>query len=219
MASVNAVPRWADVPAEIAFAYFRHGMGESFKDPKFLDHVKAARDTGRLVGAYHAAQPDADPLDDAAAFLDSRRHELDLPPALDLEVMNNMPAMAVLNWARGWLQTVEEQGDGVIPLLYTGPAFWDGLWNAVKLQPGLDWGRWPLWLSQYGVGKPMLLKPWAHVTLWQYAANTIAQLADGTHVYGAPARVAVANGTGRLLAKPGLVPGMDGEVDRNVLLV
>lgn len=221
LSSNNPIPRWIqEVPGEIAYAYIRHGMGEKFNDPKFQEHVKAARDSGRLVGAYHAAQPDEDPLDDAAAFLESRRHELDLPPALDLEVMNGQSARQVLSWSRGWLRVVREQG-GLLPLLYTGPNFWKNLWRELGVKADEEFAQYPLWLSHYGVEKPELIAPWNVVTMWQYRANTIAQMLDGSgrHIFGLEAKRLVAAGLARLLARPGIVPGIDGEVDQNRILV
>lgn len=192
LSAANPVPMWDQVPAEIEFAYIRATYGHA-RDGRLTAHWNAAVMAARPCGAYSFAYVDDDPTDEIKAFIDSDAINMVLPPCLDVETMNGRDPAFVLNYARKWLIEVEKACSRT-PILYTGPGFWSSLGPLAKTT---DWARYPLWIAHYGVRKPIIPAPWTEYLMWQYAGNTIK------------------NTAGQIIAAPGIVPGIKGEVDRN----
>lgn len=192
LSAANPVPMWDQVPAEIEFVYLRATV-KLARDARLTAHWNGAVAHARMCGAYSFAYVDDDPVDEVKAFIDSDAINMILPPVLDLETMNGRDPAWVLKWARDWLVAVEK-ACGRTPMIYTGPGFWTSLGPLAKT---IDWARYPLWIAHYGVKKPIVPAPWTAWTFWQYAGNTIK------------------NAAGQVIAAPGIVPGVSGEVDRN----
>lgn len=210
VSSANPVADWAKVPDEILFQYIRATYGNRV-DGSLQKHWDAALNAARLCGAYTFSEPDDDPLEEVKKFIDTNAVHMVLPPALDVEVLGGRSAVDVLKYTRAFLNELEKRL-GRTPVIYTGPGFWNSLGPEAKTP---DWARYPLWIAHYGVSKPVVPAPWKDWTFWQYAANTIV-LSKGLHLYGWAAQRALREDPkARVIATPGLIPGVTGEVDRN----
>ena len=155
--------------AGVQFAYIRQGYRLK-TDTMWRVHAGDAKEAGFPVGAYHFAYVDQDPHDEVSRFIDDGGIDapgLVLRPVLDLETRNDAPASLVLAWARGWLEELASRCD-VLPMLYTGPAFWMGLGPEAKLS---SWQEYPLWIAHYGVSHPTVPAPWRGYSVWQYSGS------------------------------------------------
>jgi lysozyme len=146
--------------AGVSFVYVKATEGIGHIDPLFEVDYKGAKTAGLLVGAYHFYRPQALALIQATHFLNAIRGlSLDLPPALDLEVLDREPGAAVRGNAARWLEYVEARW-GKRPLLYTYAAF------ASENHLGAELGAYPLWLADYRE-VPHLPEGWERWWAWQ----------------------------------------------------
>jgi lysozyme len=84
-----------------------------------------------------------------------------LPPVLDVEMPGE--ASEIISGIQVWLTTVEH-AIGKTPILYTNPSFWTGLGVS-------SFGRFPLWIAEYGVASPKVPDGWSTWTFWQDSEN------------------------------------------------
>jgi len=167
---------WGRVKTDgIDFAYIKATEGVGFVDPKLGAFAAGAREAGIPHGFYHFARPDTHSgttaqtaVGDAQAEADSflsvafpRRGEL--LPVLDLEV-GGLPARLLVQWVKAWLNRVHERA-GVLPIIYTYPAFWSQMGNSTQF------GSYKLWIANYGVSAPHLPAGWRSYTIWQYSSS------------------------------------------------
>ena len=176
----NTVTDWTLLKANAAAVLIKCGQG-TMEDPKFRTNLAGAQKAGLRVGIwwfYHpdmAAQLQIDKfvsiynsltvkplwisLDvEESAWVDDQgtRHVV-LPPSIE----------TYSAWLAQWLATVED-ATGVRPAIYTRASWWDQ-W----VKPG-QWGKYPLWVANYGVAKPLLPRDWAGKLwlFWQYGTTT-----------------------------------------------
>lgn len=144
--------------AGMAFAFIKATEGTANVDPQFQTNWDGAGAAGLLRGAYHFYEPGSDPHQQALSFL-SVVHPGpgDLPPVLDVEMPGE--ASEILAGIQVWLTAVE-QAIGQAPILYTNPSFWTGLGFS-------GFGRFPLWIAEYGVASPKVPEGWSTWTFWQ----------------------------------------------------
>jgi lysozyme len=148
--------------AGLAFAFIKATEGTSDVDPQFQANWSGANAAGLLRGAYHFYQPGADPHQQAAAFLSVvRPGPGDLPPALDVETTGD--TREIIAGIQVWLAAVE-QASGKAPILYTNPSFWARLGAS-------GFGRFPLWIANYGVASPTVPEGWPTWTFWQFSES------------------------------------------------
>lgn len=125
----------------ISFAIIKATEGGTFKDKKFIDNHRLAREAGLKVGAYHFFRFDTPGYMQGLNFLNSvRGRELDLPLVIDLEEWanpNSQPTPMVLNRLAEMTDHLEKHGYRV--MIYTNK---NGFARFVK-------GRlegYPLWI-------------------------------------------------------------------------
>lgn len=150
--------------AGMAFAFIKATEGTSDIDPQFQTNWSGATAAGLLRGAYHFYQPGADPQQQAESFLSVVHPRAgDLPPVLDVETPGE--ASEIIAGIRVWLAAVE-QASGKTPILYTNPSFWAGLGAGAS-----GFGRFPLWIADYGVESPTVPEGWPSWTFWQFSES------------------------------------------------
>jgi lysozyme len=151
--------------SDARFAFAKATEGSSFVDPRFDENWPAIRDAGLLRGAYHFARPGSDPDVQAARFASIIGPPSwgELPPALDLEVMDGQSKQAVIDWTLAFV-TKAEALLGCELIIYTG-----GLWrqqlgapNVAQLSTRL------LWTARYGQTQPIVPMPWTKWSFWQF---------------------------------------------------
>jgi len=153
---------WASVEkGGMGFAFVKATEGLDFVDPKFDANWKGLRGTKLLKGAYHFFRPKDDAVSQAEFYLKTTQlSREDLPPVLDVEMSDDVPADLVGERARIWLQHVEK-ALGRKPLLYVYPAFWNKY-----LKKTLE-GYKPMWISD-DTNDPTLPENWDGFAFWQY---------------------------------------------------
>ncbi|MFO0758001.1 MAG: GH25 family lysozyme [Byssovorax sp.] len=155
----------AAAQAGVAFAFARVSDGSGFSDPDFARNWAGMRAAGVIRGAYQFFRPAEDPKAQADLLIAQIRENGglgpgDLPPALDIEVMDGVTAPVVLARMQVWLDRVEA-ALGKRPLIYTAPGFWE------DLDAPPSFGRYPLWLANWGRRCPATPETWARWSFWQ----------------------------------------------------
>jgi lysozyme len=169
---------WPRVSASgVSFAFARVADGATFVDPAFADNWPAMKAARVIRGSYQFFRPAQDPVAQAAVFL--REIEArgglrpgDLPPALDIEVTDGVPAATLRARAQVWLAHVEA-ATGRTPIIYTSPGFWQ------DLEAGASFGRYTLWLAHWETACPTLPGSWERWRFWQdTAGRAVPGIAD-----------------------------------------
>ena len=105
----------------IDFAIIKATEGGTFKDKKFIDNIRLAREAGLKTGAYHFFRFDTPGYMQGLNFLNSvRGRQLDLPLVIDLEEWanpNSQPTAMVLNRLSEMIDHLESHGYRV--MIYT----------------------------------------------------------------------------------------------------
>jgi hypothetical protein len=96
----------------------------------------------------------------------------DLPPVLDVEVMDGVSNARMGQQISEWCQHIKKK-TGLTPIIYTAPGFWNGL--------GLHDGQYTLWVANWGVSSPQIPSGWHDYAIWQYT--------DSGHVGGIGGKV------------------------------
>lgn len=162
---------WEKVAADGKdFAIIKATDGRESLSRHFEADSRAAADAGLVIGAYHYGRPSGDPIKQANDF--ARALELQpkgaetLPPVLDMEVDEGLPAEKVIDWAQRFLDRVEEQ-TGEKPMIYTFRWFWTSqMGNTDKFKD------YPLWLAAYQDTPPTDIPGgWDEVSVWQRSST------------------------------------------------
>jgi len=149
----------------VSFVFVKASEGLTVRDPMFHMNWEAAGEQGIVRGAYHFFRPQLDPVKQADFFLELLEDDPgELPPALDLEVIGNVPADDVIAAANRWMKIVGKELR-CKPVLYTGSAFFRN-----TLKNSTAFASNPLWIAHYTVGpKPLVPSAWPQWTFWQFS--------------------------------------------------
>jgi GH25 family lysozyme M1 (1,4-beta-N-acetylmuramidase) len=172
------------------FAYLKVTEHDEFVDPRLGRNVQGCTDHGIPWGGYHFARPSGDPVDDARREADhflAHCPAAPLPAMLDLEATKLDPS-ATATWTLTWLRHVAA-ATGRTPILYTGFFF--------AVEPVGDLAAFPLWMARY-TGGDTTIDP------------------DPTQITLAPTRDPWPAWSVWQYTPCGRVPGIGGDVDRNV---
>lgn len=147
------------------FAFMKATDGITYTDPEFATNWSGARAAGLLRGAYHFYETNDDPTAQAQNFLSAVQLEPgDLPPVVDIErTKSGESASQIVQDLQTWLDVVE-QATGRVPIIYTSPGYWNSLGTSA-------FGRYPLWVAEYGVQSPKPVAGWEGWTFWQYSES------------------------------------------------
>lgn len=161
--------------AGVGFAFAKATEGTTFTDSKFAANWFGMKAAGIARGAYHFFHPAMDAAAQAAHFLavlasanggSAQLAPGDLPPVIDLEwVKDAMPAPTEYAAdVQAFLDAVEA-GTGRAPMIYTDASFWN------EFAASDAFGRYPLWVAEYGAHAPKLPAGWDQYTIWQNSSN------------------------------------------------
>jgi GH25 family lysozyme M1 (1,4-beta-N-acetylmuramidase) len=157
-----------------AFVFMKATEDTWYVDPTFATNRAGARANGLRVGAYHFAQPDAEPGDakkEARWFIRHAEPQPgDLLPVLDIETSGGLDPDELTTWSTRWAAEVRRL-TGVRPLVYTSPYGWD-----TRFGDSTALARWgsPLWVAHWGVSAPTVpAQNWGGRgwRVWQYSAT------------------------------------------------
>ena len=145
----------------IQFAFIKATQGEGDVDPEFARNWTASAEAGVVRGAYHFFMPGEDAKSQAEHFLKTvGDYGQALPPALDIEVDQDVPPATYAAAIRTWV-TVVEEALGCKPIIYTDRPFWNEHVN-------MNFDGYPLWLADY-TAKPTLPDGWTQWVFWQHS--------------------------------------------------
>lgn len=165
---------WQSVKeAGTGFAFARATYGTTKVDPKFSVNWQVMRNAGVMRGAYHFFVAVEDALEQANFFINTvgSLSSGDLPPVLDVEAGSGTSG-SLVNDVQTWLSAVEQKL-GVTPMIYTAPSYWNEYMTS-------GFGKYPLWVAEYGVTTPKSVKGWGEWTFWQHSQSGTVAGIEGT---------------------------------------
>jgi len=146
--------------AEVDFAFVKATEGMTFSDSLFRQNWPKIKSAGIKRGAYHFFRPRTAADEQASNFTAHvELEEGDLPPVLDVEVLDGVSKVQLLTGILNWLYLIEIHY-GVRPILYTNLKFYN------KYLAG-HFDEYPLWIARYNTREPTLAcgRDWQ---FWQY---------------------------------------------------
>ncbi len=146
--------------AAITFAFVKATEGATLNDSLYCHNWAEMKRVGLKRGAYHFFRPTIAPVEQARNF--ARLVELDygdLPPVLDVEVMDGVSKFALISRMRTWLAFVEARY-GIKPVIYTNLKFYN------RYLAG-HFDEFPVWIARYNTREPRMAcgREWQ---FWQY---------------------------------------------------
>jgi lysozyme len=156
---------WQEVKqAGMKFAIAKATEGQNTVDSQFKTNWQNIKAAGLLRGAYHFFDAGIDGTSQANHFLQTAQVEAgDLPPVIDVEAAANASNATILQEVQNWLDTVE-QALNRLPMIYTTASFWNSHLNHT-------FGKYPLWVAEYGVSVPKIPAGWSNWQFWQYSQS------------------------------------------------
>ena len=152
------------------FAFIKATDGLEGDSEYFVEDSAAAAEAGLIIGSYHKAHPDKDPITQADAYVAMLNRQptgaVTLPPVLDMELDAGMSATELERWAERFLKRVELK-TGVTPMIYTYRWFWQ-----VKMGNTDALTAYPLWLAAYQAEPPTDVPGgWSEPLFWQRSST------------------------------------------------
>ncbi|MCM1517346.1 MAG: hypothetical protein NC117_01715 [Pseudoflavonifractor sp.] len=145
----------------IEFVVIKASEGATFKDNRFHDNYRKARDAGLKRGAYHFFRFDVDGKLQGLNFIHSIGGKvLDLPPVIDIEDYNNarnIPTSLIVSRLQSLIDHIESRGYKV--MLYTNKNGYNRFLRG-------RFEEYPLWICSF-TDPP--IDRHRHWTLWQYS--------------------------------------------------
>lgn len=161
---------WNSVAASnVDFCFIKATEGPSLTDPLFQANWTASKAAGLHRGAYHFGRASSDAAEQARFFYktvsaDNTLGPQDLPPVLDLEILDGQSQTATLQWMLTFLAEADALFQRTT-MVYTDTGFWQQLGQL----PGCEvLATRPLWLASY-TARPTVPCPWTSWTFWQYS--------------------------------------------------
>ena len=164
---------WKEVASQdITFAFVKASEGETITDTHFCQNWAAIKEANIKRGAYHFFRPTTSVLTQAQNFIDNVILENgDLPPVLDVEVMDGVSKEDLVKRMQAWLDIIEMHFQ-IKPVIYTNQKFFNE--HLAK-----DFKDYPLWIARYNnffEPKPSNNKDWL---FWQYGNKGRVNGIDG----------------------------------------
>lgn len=151
----------------VHFAFVKATEGITHNDSRYCNNWDEIRRVGLKRGAYHFFRPATSAELQARNFINwVEMSNGDLPPVLDVEVLDGASKVMLITGIRTWLYIVEASY-GVKPILYTNIKFYN------KYLAG-HFNDYPLWIARYHNREPRLAcgRDW---NFWQYGnSGTLA---------------------------------------------
>lgn len=168
--------RWLDWADQgFAFAWIKATEGTDWEDNMHHTHVEDAKDAGFYTAPYHYFRVQWNGVEQARHFRDyTRNTEIDMPPAIDVERINNTGYSQTVFKARlrSCLLETEEQF-GVRPVIYTSRSMWNQLVGNAPWATAYD-----LWTAHYTTYPiPLIPNDWSAKgwQIWQYTSTPLDQ--------------------------------------------
>lgn len=153
---------WQKVASQgVQFAFIKASEGKTFQDSLFCKNWAELQNAGIRRGAYHFYRPGTSAKEQASNFLQiiDLAHG-DLPPVLDVEVVDEQSPEELVAGVKEWLRIVEEKCL-VKPILYTNQRFFN------RYIAGQLTG-YPIWIARYSSWRDPALEKGQVWQFWQY---------------------------------------------------
>ncbi len=152
---------WDTVAVQnLHFSFIKATEGATFKDSLYCHNWNELARIQLKKGAYHFFRPKVDPLLQAQNFIDEVvLQDGDLPPVLDIEVIDGCTDMEILEGVQKWLNIIEEHYQ-IQPIIYTNLNFYR------RFIAG-HFDAYPIWIARYNHFKPQLAYGNSWI-FWQY---------------------------------------------------
>ncbi|MFK7932421.1 MAG: glycoside hydrolase family 25 protein [Saprospiraceae bacterium] len=145
----------------IQFAFVKATEGMTLVDSIFCHNWAEMERVGLKRGAYHFFRPTIPADIQARNFIDMVDiRPGDLPPVLDIEVLDGVSNAQLLDGVRMWLNLVEAHYN-IKPVLYTYHKFYN------RHLAG-QFKNYPLWLARYNDSRQPTLADGSQWDFWQY---------------------------------------------------
>ena len=153
---------WEKVAGQdVKFAFVKASEGETISDNFFCKNWREMKDAGVRRGAYHFFRPTTSVLTQAQNFMDNVILEKgDLPPVLDVEVMDGVESEELVKRVKTWLEIIEFEYQ-IKPIIYTNLKFYNN-----HLADSLS--DYPVWIARYNQYFEPLLTNGKDWIFWQY---------------------------------------------------
>ena len=152
---------WDSIAAQgVHFAFVKATEGETLADSLYCRNWAEMQRVDLLRGAYHFYRPTVPAERPARNFMNSVALDYgDLPPVLDVEVLDGVSKVELINGVKTWLFLAEIHYN-VKPILYSNLKFYN------KYLAG-HFDEYPLWIARYSFREPTLAcgSDWL---FWQY---------------------------------------------------
>lgn len=127
---------------KVDFAFIKATEGLFLVDPYFQRNWREAPKSGVICGAYHFFRAHKPGLWQAKFFLQTVNFEAgDLPPVVDIEELNGVPASEMRKQLKDFVNHVEQKTK-VRPIIYTGLSFYTDYLKG-------HFEDYPLWIAHY----------------------------------------------------------------------
>jgi lysozyme len=80
---------WENVDKKYLFVFIKASEGDDFVDKRFYENIKGAKNTNRIVGAYHFFHFNYPGAEQASNYINTVGDLIDLPPVVDFEFSGN----------------------------------------------------------------------------------------------------------------------------------
>jgi lysozyme len=148
---------------ETKFAFMRAMFGIR-EDVNFYKYWRGTKDVGLPRGAYFFPLTLYSAATQANKFVEMLKDDGgEMPPVIDIERYNGTVLNA--NAIKTMIGIIEDNLN-VTPIIYTGYYVWR---DEVVGSSDSFFSKYPLWIANYYVDKPMIPKPWKDWTFWQYS--------------------------------------------------
>lgn len=153
---------WQKVASQnIHFAFVKATEGMTHQDTLFCQNWDGMKANGLRRGAYHFFRPTVDPIAQAQNFIDKAELEHgDLPPVLDVEVMDGVDSDILQKNVAIWLDIVENHFK-VKPIIYTNQKFFNR-------HLADEFRNYPIWIARYNKFFEPMLRSGHGWQFWQY---------------------------------------------------
>jgi lysozyme len=145
---------------QLGFAFIKATQGTDRTDPVYDLNWKQAKDASIARGAYHFYNPKQSGKSQAKHFIKTVSLEKgDLPPVLDIEVIQGVSTKKLRKELKIWLKEVEDHYN-IKPIIYSNAAFYEKYL-------GEEFDAYPLWVAHYKeTVQPRIKRNWA---FWQHS--------------------------------------------------
>ena len=169
---------WQKVKEDgVTFVFVKATEGVDYLDSMFVQNWKELEEENMIRGAYHFYVSDDDPIQQAEWFVNNiGSFSGVLPPVMDVERAGHYH-MTPEAYKEKLIKCIEhvEKLTGQKPILYSSPKF------ASKYLAGEEFGKYKLWIAEYGVDEPVIPDPWQKPG-WDFWQNTYQDVVPGVSV-------------------------------------